>query len=126
MKKIIDFTRKQSFPYILLFVLCALQFVYVYNKNFNELPDNFGLVVSIILGVLVIQIIRNNKIFHVLITLLVTILIGYLILAFLSDLVKTDGIDFGFFRFLILGILFFALMIFIDIQLFKGKPERLF
>lgn len=118
--------QRPGLPYLLLFTLFALQFTYIHVHYGVEKPDYFWGVCLFVLGVLLVQIFRNGRVFHLIITTLFTLLIAYLALAFLSDLVKSDAYDWRFFRFLILGILLFGLLLFIESLLFRSKPERNF
>lgn len=112
----------QRLPYLILLLLCCLQFGYIYF-NPEPLVDNFWIVVSIVLGILLLQMWWNNKILWVLILTIFSLLIAYLILAFLSDLVKAESFDFSFFRFLFLGLLFFGVLFLTDLMLVFAKPS---
>lgn len=115
---------KKRMPYFLILALCLLQFGYIYSGNSGGRPDNFWVVVLSVTGALFFQIWRNNQVLHVLFTFLFICLTGYLALAFLSDVAKADTFDTGLLRFIILGILFFSLLAYIQVLLFKSKPDR--
>lgn len=114
--------KGQRLPYIIIFVLFCLQFGYIY-LNPEPLVANFWIVVGIALGVLAIQIWWNHQVLWFLILGAFSVLIAYLMLAFLSDLVKAEDFDFSFFRFLLLGFLFFGLLFFTELLLIFSKPN---
>ncbi|RMG88122.1 MAG: hypothetical protein D6714_01175 [Bacteroidetes bacterium] len=118
-----DFFKKRK-PYFLILALCLLQFGYIYSGNSEGRPANFWVVVLSVTGALFFQIWRNNRVLHVLFTFLFICLTGYLALAFLSDLAKADAFDAGLLRFIISGILFFSVLAYIQVLLFKNKPGR--
>ena len=111
-------------PYAIIFGLFALQFIYIQFSN--DKPENFLPIALLVLGIIAFQIIRNNKIFHAVFLVLFSGLTFYLILAFMSDLFKTEAFTAGTAKFLIFGLLLFAFLFYTIYLLTKSKPERTF